>query len=38
MHIILEGSDGEFTTKKEDFFYEIDINIKLINGLKLDDS
>ena len=35
---VLEGTNGEFSKKEEDFFYEIDINIKFVNDLKLDDS
>ena len=31
---MLEGISGDFTTKeKENFFYEIDINMKLVNEL-----
>ena len=38
IHRILEGTNGEFSGKEEDFFYEIDINIKFVNDLKIDDS
>ena len=38
IHRILEGTNGEFSSKEEDFFYEIDINIKFVNDLKIDDS
>jgi len=38
IHEVLEGSNGKFTDKEEDFFYEIDIKIKFISDLKLDDS
>ena len=32
----LEASNYEFTQNKEDFFYEIDVNIKFINELNID--
>ena len=38
IHRVLEGTNSEYSQKEEDFFYEIDINIKLVNDLKLDDS
>ena len=38
IHRVLEGTNGEFSQKEEDFFYEIDINIKFVNDLKLDAS
>ena len=38
IHRVLEGTNGEFSKKEEDFFYEIDINIKFVDDLKLDDS
>ena len=38
IHRVLEGTNGEFSGKEEDFFYEIDINIKFVNDLKIDDS
>ena len=38
IHRVLEGTNGEFSSKEEDFFYEIDIKIKFVNDLKLDDS
>ena len=34
---ILEGINGKFTNKEEDFFYEINIKIKLIDKLKIDE-
>ena len=34
---ILEGINGKFTDKEEDFFYEINIKIKLIDKLKIDE-
>ena len=34
---ILEGINGKFTDKEEDFFYEINIRIKLIDNLKIDE-
>jgi len=34
---ILEGINGKFTDKEEDFFYEINIRIKLIDKLKIDE-
>ena len=37
IHRVLEGTNGEFTGKEEDFFYEIDINIKFVNDLKIED-
>ena len=37
IHHVLEGTNGEFSNKKEDFFYEIDINIKFVNDLKIDE-
>ena len=33
---ILEGSNGKFTNNEEDFFYEINIKIKFIDNLKID--
>ena len=38
VHEVLEGSNGKFIDNEEDFFYEIDIKIKFIKDLKLDDS
>ena len=38
IHRVLEGTNGEFSSKEEDFFYEIDINIKFVNDLKIDES
>lgn len=38
IHRVLEGTNGEFSDKEEDFFYEIDIKIKFVNDLKMDDS
>ena len=38
IHEVLEGSNGKFIDNEEDFFYEIDIKIKFIYDLKLDDS
>ena len=38
IHRVLEGTNGEFTGKEEDFFYEIDINIKFVNDLKIEES
>lgn len=38
IHEVLEGSNGKFIENEEDFFYEIDIKIKFIYDLKLDDS
>ena len=38
IHQVLEGSNGKFIDNEEDFFYEIDIKIKFIYDLKLDDS
>ena len=38
IHRMLEGANGEFPKKEENFFYEIDINIKFVNDLKLDES
>ena len=38
IHQVLEGSNGKFIDNEEDFFYEIDIKIKFISDLKLDDS
>ena len=38
IHRVLEGTNGEFTKKEEDFFYEIDINIKFVNDLKIEES
>ena len=38
IHRVLEGTNGEFSGKEEDFFYEIDINIKFINDLKIEDN
>ena len=35
---VLEGTNGEFPRDEKDFFYEIDINIKFVNDLKLDES
>lgn len=37
IHRVLEGTNGEFSGKEEDFFYEIDINIKFVNDLKIED-
>ena len=34
----LEGANGEFTNNTEDFFYEIDINIKFVNDMNIDDN
>ena len=34
----MEGTNGEFPRDEKDFFYEIDINIKFVNDLKLDES
>ena len=33
---ILEGSNGKFTNNEEDFFYEINIKMKFIDNLKID--
>ena len=38
IRIILEGTNDKYTQKEEDFFYEIDIKIKLIHELPLDNS
>ena len=38
IHHVLEGTNGEFTQNEENFFYEIYINIKFINDLKIDDN
>ena len=38
IHHVLEGTNGEFTQNEENFFYEININIKFINDLKIDDN
>ena len=34
---ILEGTNGKFTKNEEDFFYEINVKIKFIDELKIDD-
>lgn len=34
---ILEGINGRFTDKEEDFFYEINIKIKSVEKLKIDE-
>ena len=38
IHHVLEGTNGEFTQNEENFFYEININIKFVNDLKIDDN
>ena len=38
VHQILEGSNGKFIDNEEDFFYEIDIKIKFVDDLKLDEN
>ena len=38
IHQILEGVNGEFTDNEEDYFYEIDIKIKFIDDLNIDDT
>ena len=38
IHRVLEGANGEFTDNQEDYFYEIDIKIKFVDDLKLDQS
>ena len=38
IHRVLEGANGEFPGNEEDYFYEIDIKIKFVEDLKLDES
>jgi GTP-binding protein EngB required for normal cell division len=39
IHRVLEGTNGEFTDNTEDYFYEIDINIKFVREeLNVDES
>jgi hypothetical protein len=38
IHRVLEGTNGEFTDNTEDYFYEIDINIKFVRELNIDET
>ena len=38
IHRVLEGTNGEFTDNTEDYFYEIDINIKFVRELNVDET
>ena len=38
IRIVLEGTDDKYTKKEEEFFYEIDIKLKFIHDLKLDNN
>ena len=38
IRIILEGTNDIYTKKEDDFFYEIDVGLKFIHDLKLDNS
>ena len=38
IHRVLEGTNGEFTDNTEDYFYEIDINIKFVRESILDEN
>ena len=35
---VLEGTNGEFTDNAEDYFYQIDINIKFVRELNMDEN
>ena len=38
IHRVLEGTNGEFTDNAEDYFYQIDINIKFVRELNMDEN
>lgn len=38
IHRVLEGTNGEFTDNAEDYFYQIDINIKFVRELNIDEN
>ena len=38
IHRMLKGTNGEFTDNAEDYFYEIDINIKFVRELNVDEN